>query len=169
MVAADRACHACGHGDDHQLIVSGLEAGNDDRDQNTEGPPAGSGREGETYCDQEDDEGKKSGKSGRFVLDDVSDEFLGAQAVCHCLQGPREGQDQDRGDHLLEALGDALHDGAEIQGLAEHVEEHGEYHRAEGAENKAYRRVGVREGLDKACSLEESAGVNHADDTADDQ
>ena len=169
VVAADSAGHACGHGDDHQLIVCCLEAGNDDRDQDTEGSPAGTGREGEAYRDQEDDERQESCKTGRFVLDDVCDEFLGAQTVSHGLQGPCEGQDQDRGNHLLEAFRDAFHDRAKIQRLAEHVEEHSEDHRTEGAEHQTYGCVGIREGLDKACSLEETAGVDHADDAADDQ
>ena len=169
MVTADGTCHACGHGDDHQLIVSSLEAGNDDRDQDTEGSPAGTGRKGEANRDQENDERQKSCKTGSLVLDDVSDEFFCAQAVCHGLQGPCESQDQDRGNHLLEAFGDALHDGSEIQRPAEHVEEHGEDHRTEGAEHQTYGCIRVREGLDKACSLEETAGVDHADDAADDQ
>ena len=169
MVAADSACHTCGHGDDHQLIVSGLEAGDDDRDQDTEGSPAGPGREGKADCDQEDDEGKKSCKTCRLVLDDVSDEFLGAEAVCHGLEGPRESQDQDSGNHLLEALRDALHDGTKIKRFANHVEGHCEDQRAEGAEHETYGSIGVREGLDEACAFEEAAGVDHADDAADDQ
>ena len=169
MVTADSACHTCGHGDDHQLIICGLEAGDDDRDQDTEGSPAGSGREGKTYSDQEDDEGKKSGKACSLVLDDVSDEFLGAEAVCHGLEGPCEGQDQDRRNHLLEAFRDALHDGAEVERSADHVESHCEDQRAEGTEHQSYGSIGVREGLDEACAFEEAAGVDHADDAADDQ
>ena len=169
VVAADGACHAGGHGDDHQLIVSRLEAGDDDRDQDTEGTPAGSGREGQAYSDQEDDEGQKACEAGRLVLDDVSDEFFGAEAVCHGLERPCEGQDQDGGNHLLEALGNASHDGVEVEGLANHVKAHGQDQGTEGAEHQTHGSVGVGKRFNKACSFEESACVDHADDTADNQ
>ena len=70
MVTHNSTCQTCRHTDDDQMLGSGYDssgrgigkyAGND-RDQNTEGSPAGTGSKGQETCYQENDGRKHIGK-----------------------------------------------------------------------------------------------------------
>lgn len=169
MVAADGAGHAGAHCDDHQLRIRSLEAGNDDRDQDTESTPGSAGRKGQAYGDQEDDGGQEGCEARCVVGDDARNEFLGAQAGGRAVQGPCQGQDQDGGYHLLEAVRQASHHFFKGQGVADQVINHGDDQGAERAQYQSDGSITAGKGIDEIGAAEESAGVDHADDTADDQ
>ena len=117
VVAANRTGHAGGDGDDHQLMVNTLEAGNHDGDQDTESTPGCTGRECQETADQEYECGQEAHDS--IVAGNIGDEacniILRAERIGHGLQGPCKGQDQDRGDHALEAFGKGVHTFLESQ------------------------------------------------------
>ena len=85
VVAAHRAGHAGGDGDNHQLRVGVLEHCNNDRDQDTKGSPAGSGGKGEDRTDQEDDGRQERHQVSSCLADGTGNKTRSAEYVCHGL------------------------------------------------------------------------------------
>ena len=169
VVTADGAGHAGTHRDDHQLRVGLLEAGDNDRDQDAEGAPGSPGCKGKTDCDQEDDAGQEGGKTGGVVLNYTGNELLGPQTRSCTVQCPGKGQDEDRRHHLLEPVGKTAHHLLKGQGFADQVIDHCNDQAAEGTQDQTDRSITVGKGVDESLSGKEAAGIDHTDDTADDQ
>ena len=85
VVAANRTGHAGGDGDDHQLMVNSLEAGNHDGDQDTEGTPGRAGGKSQEHRNQEDDGRQEVHQVAGRAFHQGRHIFGGAQAVGHCL------------------------------------------------------------------------------------
>ena len=170
VVAADSAGHAGGDGDNHELIGHiRAEHVHDDGDQDAEGAPARSGGESEEHGDKEDDGGQHDHETAGSALHKARDILRSAEGVGHGLQRPGEGEDQNGGHHALEALGDGVHALLEAENAGAEVEDDSDDQRHSGAVDKAHGGVGIGKSVHKALALEEAAGVDHADDTADDE
>ena len=168
MIAADSAGHAGGDADDAKRIAH-IENVLNDRDQHTEGAPGGSGGEGQEAGNDENDGGQEVLEAGSAVLDERSDIILGAQRIGHALQGPCEGQNQDRGDHGLEAFGNAFHDLTELHGATAQEVDDAENESDRGTDSQTHGSVRVGEGNLEVFAGEETAGVDHAQGAGDDQ
>ena len=141
----------------------------DDRNQDGEGAPARTGGKRQEQSNEEDDcrqeQLERTCGSGNQIVDVV----LGAQQTGHAGQRPCHRQDQDRGNHCLESLRDAAGEFLERHDAADHVEAERDDQRHDAAEYQTHGGVGVGECVDKALAGEESAGVDHADDAAEDE
>ena len=102
----------------------------------------------------------------------------GTQRVERGLEGDGQCQDDDRGDHGLEALGDAAHSLAEADDAAGDEVDDREHQRDDAAPREADERVRVAERTDEVAgvigaagrvSAEEAADVEHADGAEDDE
>ena len=177
VVAADGTGHTSGNQDGTDGLIAGLEANtdfgessNDDGDQDTESTPGSTGSEGHDTGDDEDDGGQHGHHTTGEAFNQSSDVFLQTQGVGHRLQGPGEGQDQDGGDHGLEAFGNQIHHLTEGQDLTNHVPNNGDDHAEEGTISQTQRGVGVGEGFGEGnITREETAGVDQTDDTHNNQ
>lgn len=168
MVTADGTSHAGGDGNHHQLMVGGLEYGNNDGDKDTEGTPAGAGRKGKEPADKEDDGRQESHKVSGYDGHGGGDKFLGAEAVGHGLQSPGHSENQDGRSHGVDTGKEAVHGVTEVDDPPCLIGDEGDDEAEEAADREADRSVAVAEGLDEAGAGEKSAGINHAGDTADD-
>ena len=76
MVTHNSTCQTCRHTDDDQMLCSGYDGSGSrigkyagyNRDQDTEGSPAGAGSKSQEARYQEDDRGKHIGQSRRCAL-----------------------------------------------------------------------------------------------------
>ena len=167
MVAADGAGHTGGDADDGHGVVH-LKHALNNWDQDAEGAPAGAGGEGQEAPHHKHDHRQEHLQAGGGAHK-VPDKEFRAQGVSHALEGPGEGEDQDGGDHGLEALGNTAHHLLEGHGLADKIVDKGEEQAEGGAQHQAHRGVGVGEGGDKVGAGEEIAGVDHANDAGHNQ
>ena len=149
--------------------MGGLERVYHNRNQDTKGSPGGSGGKSQEASNQENNSRKQSNHTLRAALNQISHELRGAQAVCHGLQGPGEGQNHDGRNHGLEALGNAVHALLEAQDLTAHIQQNRDDQGESTSNGQTDGRVAVGEGGHEVRAVKEAAGVNHADDTADDQ
>ena len=103
------------------------------------------------------------------MLHCVSHKFCRAKAVCHCLQCPCHCQDQDSRNHRLKSFRKTWHAICEVQYASYQIEHNGNDQCEEASYRKSYGCITVRKCSDKIVTLEESAGPDHSNDTADDQ
>ena len=171
MVAADSTRHTSGDGNDRDR-VAGAEYAENDRNENTEGTPGSTGCERKTDSDNEDDRRKEGLEGTCGAFNQLRNEDLRAEAVCHGFQCPCTGKDHDRGNHGLEAFGKRFHDGLKGKHAPDEIIDDGEDDSDRCAVNKTDGSVTVGESFDEADRFilaEEAAGVNHADNAANDQ
>ena len=167
MIAADSAGHAGCHADDGDRIARRPREGlQNDRDQDSEGSPAGSGRKTQSAADQEDDRRQEHLQSLGGILDQACHIQVSAKVGCDAVQAPCEDQDHDRGNHGLKAFRNAAHRLTEGEGLARHIVDDGKQQSECRSEHQAYGCVRFGERGNEVRSAEESAGVDHADHTA---
>ena len=95
--------------------------------------------------------------------------FLCAQNICNGFQRPCEGQDQDRRNHCLKTCRHTFHAFLEGQGTAAQVINQGDNQCHETSHGKSHGRVTVGERFDYRYTVKDTAGIEHPDDTADDQ
>ena len=168
VVTTHGAGHAGGDAHDGQRVIHGEHVLNDGN-QHTEGAPAGTGGESQQAADDKHQRRQQHLHTLGAAPDKVPDKILGAQGVGHGLQAPGKGQDQDSRHHGLEALGDTAHHVPEGHGPAKHVVHESE-HQSEGrAQHQSHGGVGIGKGVHEIGPGEETAGVDHADDTANHQ
>ncbi len=147
VVAADSAREAGGNTDELER-VSGLEHAEHDGDKDAEGTPAGSRCEGDKASRDEDNCGKKSGE-GACVLHNAVYEVIASEETCGILKRVSEGEDEDRGNHCVEALRQSLHGVLEAHMTAgDHIDDD-KHQRDETAPRQTNGGVGVAE-----CSYE---------------
>ena len=173
VVTAYSTGHAGGYADDTEGIGEG-EYCQSDGDQYAEGTPAGAGGESQEAADKEYDGGQEGLEAGSGTLYQSGNIFAGAQRIGHGLKGPCEGEDQDGGNHGLEAFGYAAHQFIKAHQLAAEVVDEGEYQSKGGTQHQAYGSIAPGEGgyevhVAAAVNGEEAAGVQHADYAADDE
>ena len=164
VVAAHRARHTGGDADDGQGLAHGEHA-LDDGDEDAEGAPGGSSGKGQQAAHREYDNGQQNLNAGGGAHK-VAHKIFRAQGVGHPLQRPSKGENHDGGHHGFKALRDAAHHLFKGHGPAKYVVHQGEHQTECGAQHKAHRGVGVREGGDKVLPGEKTAGVDHTHHTA---
>ena len=108
VVPEHGAGKAGGDADNEQGAVGGENIG-DDGDENAEGAPACAGGEAEQTGHKEDDGGKKAEKSPGGAVHKGGYKVLCPQKPGHVLEGGGKGENDDGGNHVVEALGNALH------------------------------------------------------------
>ena len=162
VVAADSARETSGDTDDLQLAAR--EDRQNDRDQDTEGTPGGTGRESEQARYQEDDGGQEVLQRSRRAVHQISDKVLCAHQGGHVLQRGSEGEDEDRGNHREEALRNLLHRLFEGNDTAEHQINDGKYQRDRARPRQTDGCVGVAERVDKAHAIEDAAVIDQRED-----
>ncbi len=94
-------------------------------------------------------------------LDTRSATNSGAEGLGHIADGPGQAQDQDGGHHLLEAVGQAVHQLSEAHGPAHHEEEHGKDQGNQGAERQGVKGGGIGEGGDEVGAAVLVAHIDH--------
>ena len=169
VIAAHRARHAGGNGDNHKLRIGIFKYRHHDGDEDAEGSPGGPRRERQAAAHQEDDGRQQLHQSARRTLHGRGNVIRRSQAVRHGLQRPCEGENQDGRHHGLEALGQAVHGLLEAQHPADHVKYNGDHDAKEASQRQSHGRVAVGKRSHEVCTLKEAAGVNHTDHAADDQ
>ena len=169
VVTADSACHTSGDSYRHQRRMGSLERVYHNRDQDTEGSPGGTCREGQEAANQENDGRKQRYHTLRAALNHVRHELRSTQTVCHSLQCPCKGQNHDGRNHGLEALRDAVHALLEAQNFTAHIQQNRDDQGESASDSQSDRRVAVGKCGYKICAVEEAAGVDHADNAADNQ
>ena len=106
------------------------------------------------------------------------DKARGVKRVERGLEGNGKREDDDGGDHGLEALGDAAHGLAEADDAAGDEVDDREHQRDDAAPGKTDKRVGVAEGTDEVAGVvraagcigaEEAAHIEHTDRAGDDE
>ena len=170
MVAADRTGHAGRHADDGKRVaVLERERIQADRNKDSEGTPGSSCRKCKTNRNHKYDCREEilqrlcaSGYKIRNIR-------IRSERQCHRLQRPCENKDHDGRDHRLEAFCQAFHALFEFKDSSQPVNQDRDDQGQEGSEDKAYGSVTVRKCIDKSFSVEETAGVDHAEHAADDQ
>ena len=169
VVAAHGTRHAGRDGNHHEFAVDALEAGNHDGNQNAERAPRRARSEGQAHGDNKDDGGQEVHQAGGSMRCEAG--YIGCcpQAVRHMLQRPGKHQNQYGGNHLAEALGQAVHTVAERCRAAQQIICHGERKGYGRAHHQSQRGIALGKGGDEVLATEETARVNHADDTADDE
>ena len=171
VVAADSAREAGGDAD-HQQRIADLEDGQDDGDEDAEGSPARAGRKGQQAGDNEYDRREHVEQARGGGLHNTLNIIGRTKQTGHVLQRDREGQDQDRGNHCIEALYAAAHCVLEGGNAAADEIDNSEYKRYERAPGQADKGVGVAERADKvaghtAFCIPEAADVHQADNAHD--
>ena len=169
VVAADRSRHAGGDGYDHQRVVCAGKNADDDRYQYAESAPGSAGGEGYETADEENDGGKHVHQASGAVFHDAGHIFGGAQAVGHGLQRPGQRQDQDSRDHGFKTFRQTFHAVFKGQDAADLIDDHGDDQGKEAAIGQTLGSVAGGEGLDETGAGEKSAGIDHAQNAADDQ
>jgi len=170
VVAADSAGHAGGDRNNHEFIVQvRTEYTDHDGDQNAEGTPGCAGGKAESAADQEDDGGQEVHESSGRVFHDPGNEFLCTEGVGHGLQSPGKGENQNGGNHALETFRNGVHALAEAENPGCQEKDDGQDQRDDRTEHQTHGSVRVGEGVNKRFTLEETTGVDHADDTGDDE
>ena len=170
MVTAYSAGEAGCNGDNQHLI--GVSVAKDvahNRDQNCKGSPACTGGERQKQRNDEDncrqEHVQSTGRSGHQVVYIV----LCTQQTGHAGQRPCHGQNQDGRYHRFKAFGDTAGKFLEGHHAANHVEAECNNQCDHAAENQTHRGIRICKCVYKALAREESAGVDHADNTAGDQ
>ena len=162
VVTADSAGQA-GTDGDHQHLRHGSLTGSvvdgginldHDGDEDTEGAPGSTGSEGQTHTDQEDDSGQEVSQTAGGLTDKLSHKYGSAQFAGDAGQGPCEGQDQDRGNHSLEAVSQGIGEFLKGDDLAGQVQYDGEGQCQEGAQNQTHGSIGVAESFDEVDAIE---------------
>ena len=167
VIAADRACQDGGDRDDHHLLVCRLEHGNHDGNQDGERAPAGAGRERDKDRNQEDDErDNRDEVAGQVQV--AGDKVADTKLIAHALQGPREGQDQDRGGHHFGSLRQRAHEILEADDLSGQVQDARENNGDDGREDQGDLRVAPCERIDHVGCAVEITGVDHRADRSED-
>ena len=169
VVAAYRSRHAGGDGDDHQLMVAVGKYRNNDRNQDPERAPGGSGRKRQEAAYQEDKRREKVHQAARAGLHQVRHIDGGAQAVRHRLQRPGKGQDQDRRYHSLKSFRHTGHTLFKGQDLSCQVDNNCTKESEKASHGQSFGRVAVGERFYEADSVKESAGIDHSDHAEYDQ
>ena len=173
MVAHNCAAQG-GRNGNHQHIVavdqfrgqigSGNAAGehrDDDGQQDGEGAPGGAGGETQERGDQEYHGGQEVLQAGAELGHQVRHKLGGAEGLGHIADGPGQAQDQDGGHHLLEAVGQAVHQLSEAHGPAHHEEDHGKDQGNQGAERQGVKGGGIGEGGDEVGAAVLVAHIDH--------
>ena len=173
MVAEHGAGQARGHADDEQLTRR-VEHIGDDRQQDAERAPARAGGEAQHTGDDEDDRRQEAEQRPGRGVHDGSDEVLAAEQAGHVLERGGEGQDRDGGDHVDEALRQAVHGSLEADEAAAQEVDDREHERDQRAPGQRGEGVGVAEGADKVVvvvtgSVPETADVDEAGKAGHDQ
>ena len=168
VIAADGTGHAGGHTDDAHGRGQ-IEDIQGNGNQNAESAPAGAGGKGQKCADDENNGGEQRLESGGGALDGGGNEDTSAQGIGHGFQRPSKGQNQNSRDHGLEAFGNAVHHVTEGHGTTAQVEDESQHHGKGGAQHQTHRGVGTGKGVHEVLTGEEAAGVDHADDAADNE
>ena len=168
VVAADSAGHTGGHTDDAHGRGQ-IEDIQGNGNQDAEGAPTGAGGKSQERADDKDNSGEQRLEPGGGAFNGGGNKDTGAKGIGHGFQGPGKGQNQNGRDHGLETFGDAVHHVAEGHGTAAQVEDKGQHHGKGGAQHQTHRGVGTGKGIHKVFTGEEAAGVNHTNDTADNE
>ena len=177
MVAHNRACHGGGHADDHDgvgLDVLRREYREDDRDQHAERTPGGTRRKREAAADRKHDAGQEANQGLCGTFQSTMNELSQAEAAGRGVERPGQREDQDGGNHGLEAVRQAIHAIPEAKDLAAEVPDDGEDDRHGGAEHEADAGGRVAERVDQAAiavarGVEHAAGIDEADEAAGDE
>ena len=148
VVAEHGAGQARGHADDKQLARR-VEHVGDDRQQDAERAPARAGGEAQHTGDDEDDRRQEAEQRPGRGVHDGGDEVLAAEQTGHVLERGGEGQDHDGGDHVDEALRQAVHGGLEADEAAAQEVDDREHERDQRAPGQRGEGVGVAESADK--------------------
>ena len=163
VVAADSAGKACGD-TDHKQVGSVSKDGQHDGDQDAEGAPAGAGGESQTDRDEEDDRREHGEQAVSRALNETRDVYVSTEETGHVLEGERECEDEQCGDHCDKTLGDAGGSVLESDDAAQEQVHKGDDQRNDAAPGKANRGVGIGKGINEACAVPEAADIHHADD-----
>ena len=115
MISHNSPGQAGSHADDQKMIRTGKHRSCGrvckhtchNRDQDTEGAPAGAGGEGQTDRDEEDDRREHGEQAVSRALNETRNVHISAEKAGHVLECERESEDEQRGNHRDEALGDA--------------------------------------------------------------
>ena len=177
MVAHNAAGAGSGQADgaQHGLHVV-VEHGNNDGGHNADGTPGGTGGEADGSADQED-HGRQEHLQVACTGHGVLDELGGVHGVTgEGAQGPREGQDQDGGDHLDKALRHRLEGLLEADSAAQPEVDKGEHAADQTAQRQSRTGIGVGEGHHEVMVAVSGIVIvaagpdqgDHADDDQDD-
>ena len=180
VVAHNRAAQSGSDGDHQQVVVqvthgqihSRSTAGehrDDDGQQDGEGAPGGTGGETQERGDDEHYGGQQGIQAAAEVLHNAGHELGGAEALGHVADSPGQAQDQDGGHHLLEALGQAVHQFGELHGAAHHEINHVDDQGDQRAQRQGIKGGGVGKGGDEVMAAVLEAHIDHGGHTADDQ
>lgn len=147
-----------------------VEHGDNDGSHDADGAPGGTGSEADSRADDEDDGGQEHTQIAN-VGHGVADEVSGVHGIAgEGAQGPGEGQDQDGGDHLDEALGHGLKGLLEADGAAQPEVNEGEHAADQTADGQRRTGLGSGESLHEGhAAIEVTAGVDQRDDADSDQ
>ena len=160
-------------GAQHRLLIV-VEYLDHDGGHDADGAPGGTGGEADGRADDEDHGGQELSQAAG-AGHGADDEVGGVHAVAgQAAQRPGEGQDQDGGDHLDEALRHGLEGLLKANGAPQPVVHIGEHQSQHGTDSQARAGGGVREsGSERmvvaALGIEVAAGVDQADDAGGDQ
>ena len=145
------------------------EHGDHDGQQDGEGAPGGAGGEAQEGGDNKDHGRQEVGQAGAEALHDTGHELGGAQGLGDVADSPGEAEDQDGGHHLLEALGQAVHQLGEAHGAADHEVDHVDDQGNQAAQSQGGRGAGVGEGGEDVMAAALEADDQQAGHAADDQ
>ena len=177
MVAAHGARAAGGDTDIKKVAVAG-ENGGDDGDQDAEGAPGCAGGKGQHAGDEEDDGGEHVVKPLRRGIHQIMHVTGCVKRVERGLEGDSERENDDGGDHRLEALGNAAHGRTEADDAAGDKVDDREHQCDETAPGESDKGVGIAECADEIAGkvgaaggvgAEEAANIEHADGAEDDE
>ena len=150
-------------------MIAVLEGFHHNGDQNAEGSPGGAGGERQQAADEEDHSRQKIHEPGGRIFDDFRHKGSGGKIVCHGFQRPGKGQDQDGRNHGFKAFGQTVHAFSEGHDPADQKQDNGDHQGKEGAKHQSHGSVASGKGFRQAGSGEESSGVQHAPNAADNE
>ena len=172
VVAADRTGETGGNAHDLQ-VGSRVEDRKHDGDEDAEGAPARAGGEGQQAGDHEDDSGQQHEETFGRLLHQTLHIIGGAEETRHALEGDGEGEDQNGGDHGVEALGHAAHSALEGDDTARAEVDDGQDQRDQRTPGQTHKGIGITEGCDEVArvglGIPEAADIDEADDAEDDE
>ena len=168
MVAADSTCKAGGNADHEEALVV-CENRENDGDQDTESAPGGAGCKCKTESNKEDNCGQHREETLRCAFDKTCDIFGSAEHGGHVFEGKSEGEDEQCGNHCVEALDDAGSSFLEGDNAAAEKINEGNDECNNAAPGETDGSISVSEGVDKGSAIPEAADIHHTNDAADNE
>ena len=168
VVTTNRTSQSSCYCDDEQFACR-VHDRHYDRQQDTECTPGCTCCKCQEYSDAEYDHRDQVCQYACAVFQDTGYKYVSTQQTCNAGQCPCECQDHDRGNHCFEAFRQAVHELTECQNLTRDIQEECDDQRCSGAQQQTNGSIAVCKCIDECFAIEETACVDHTNDTGDDQ